>query len=334
MSTSKVLAIAIVALTGLVAFFSWPSKEKLVDPEQQVVEIAPIAEIEAVPIAIIEESPPVRAVSVECTPLKSRSEDKDLPADVDRMAQLFQPYPPTLPFVETIAYTGRVDWVAGRSAYLGDYASHFQTSKHFISRSLHGAGTYLSDRVSKGDRFNVYRKDKQIEFHLVLDLSRLKLWLYCYDKGEDAKILLKTYPVCAGKLDPHSRSGSLTPLGTFAIGNDFAVYDKGVKGNFKNESCEMVTVYGMRWISLGRELAGCTGSSKGLGLHGVPWRRSPSGEELVESRNLIGNYESGGCISLLTEDIEELYAVIVSKPAILHIVEDFIDAKVPGKTLF
>ena len=33
------------------------------------------------------------------------------------------------------------------------------------------------------------------------------------------------------------------------------------------------------------------------------------------------------------EDIEELYAVIVSKPAVIHIVRDFVEAKVPGRVL-
>ena len=95
----------------------------------------------------------------------------------------------------------------------------------------------------------------------------------------------------------------------------------------------MITVYGTRWISLGKELAGCTGSSKGLGLNGAPWKRHPKTGELYEYRECIGKYESGGCITLLSEDIAEIYSVIVSKPAVIHIVSDFIDAKVPGKEI-
>lgn len=325
MSTSKLLMAAAVLLIPIVTFFNWPSKkEKLVAPIVQTVEIE-MGENVAL-VAEPEVSAPAPSL------LKPISDDKELPVDVDLMLLLFQPYPPNLPFVETIAFSGRVEWVSGRAAYLGDYSSHFQTSKHFISRSLHGVGNYLSDIVSKGDRFNVYRKDKQIEFHLVLDLSRLKLWLYSYDKQDQTNILLKTYRVSAGRIDNSRPSGCLTPLGTFAIGNDFAVYAEGVKGNFKNEQREMITVYGMRWISLGKEIAGCSGSSKGLGLHGVPWKRDEA-NHLQEAHDFIGRYESSGSISLLTEDIEELYSVIVSKPAIIHIVRDFTEAKVPGNTI-
>jgi hypothetical protein len=333
MTKSKVIVITLAAFASLVAIFNWPAKKSgTVDVSE--IPIPKInSEVETIEVAIAEPEPICTQEAQELAYLKPISLDEDLPVDVDRMQQLFQPYPPLLSFVETVSFSSKVDWVAGRPAYLGDYASHYQTSKHFISRSLHGMGHYLSDTVSKGNRFNVFRLDKQIEFHLVLDLSRLKMWLFCYHIDENQKILLKTYKVCAGKLNQQSRSGSLTPLGTFAIGNECAVYEEGIKGNFKNETRELISVYGKRWIPLGKEIANCTGSSKGLGLHGAPWELSPETGGLVEKIECMGTYSSGGCIRLLTEDIEELYAVIVSKPAYIHIVKDFIEAKVPGKDL-
>lgn len=333
-SNSKILAISALILSCFVLTFFWTksgSKELPEENEPIHLEASQPEEIALVQEEIIETAPQVvEEIAPIAMAIKPQSDDRNLPQEVDRMNQLFQPYPPLLPIVETVSYSSRVAWVAGRAAYLGDYAAHFQTSKHFISRSLHGIGQYLSDVVSKGDRFNVFRTDKKIEFHLVLDLSRLKLWLYYYDKDDDQKVLLKTYPVCAGRLDSRSVSGSLTPLGTFALGEETAVYKEKMMGLFRNETKEMITVFGSRWIPLGREIAKCTGSCKGLGLQGAPWVRLAGGG-LKEQRDCIGKYESGGCIRLLTEDIEELFAVATSKPAFIHIVKDFFEASVPGK---
>lgn len=335
-SASKALTIGVLAASALVVTFFWIKKapqekglevefvhdeelsiEKVVLPQVELVELAPQCVEEVKPVAMT---------------LKPSSNDQDLPQDVDFVNQLFQPYPPLLPVVETVTYVSRVAWLAGRSAYLGDYAAHYQTSKHFISRSLHGVGHYLSDVVSKGDRFNVFRTDKKIELHLVLDLSRLKLWLYYFDSNADQKVLLKTYPVCAGRLDSRSLSGSLTPLGTYALGGEGAVYQEKMMGLYRNETKEMITVFGSRWIPLGREVARCTASSKGLGLQGVPWVHGSDGK-LKEQRECIGKYESGGCIRLMTEDIEELFALVSSKPTFIHIVKDFFNAQVPGKEI-
>lgn len=323
MSRFKILITLFTSLIVVTVFFNWP-----VPPLNETIQIEHI-EPEAA-ILIPPPSPPI-IPEMSGAPIFSVSNDNQLPCDVDRVNELFQPYSTTLPFIETVVFVSRVDWVCGRPAYLGDYAAHYQTSKHFIARSLRGTGNYLSDVVSKAEKFNVYRKDHPIEFHLVLDLSRLKLWLYCYDREADSKIFLKTYAVCVGKLDTSRKSGSLTPIGTFSIGSEFAVYHEGVKGNFKNEPCEMISVYGKRWIPIGREIAGCSSSCKGLGLHGVPWKRLTDSSCAQEQRSCIGHYETEGSIRLLTEDIEEIYAIIASKPAYLHSVKDFIDAKLPGK---
>ncbi len=327
MTKGKIIGIAIAGLIAVIALFNWPSKKEAssreVIAEEVVFNEEPIEE----EIAVQEEAVPVP--KVETKPFTPISDDSALPPEVDRMAQLFNTCPPLLPIVETISYSGRVPWVTGRSAYLGDYASHYQTSKHFISRSLHGMGNYLSDIVSKGDRFNVLTTDKEIEFHLVLDLARLKIWVYYLDKGDDERVLLKSYPVCAGRLSSSTRSGSLTPLGTYSLGSEIAVYKPGAMGTYKNESKEMISIFGMRWIPFDREIAFCTAACKGLGIHGTPFRHTDSGE-LVEDRDCIGHYESNGCVRLLSEDIEELFAVIISRPSYIHIVRDFAEAKLPG----
>ena len=68
------------------------------------------------------------------------------------------------PIVETITYTSRVPWLKGRPAWIADYASFHQTSRHFIARSLNGKEDYETQKVSPGDTFNVIKKDKSIVF--------------------------------------------------------------------------------------------------------------------------------------------------------------------------
>ena len=316
MSISRVLGVLAFAVVAVYAITFWPKKDPspLAEPGAAEEVIAVIADAEPQEVIAEVEFDETPFLVTQESGLKPLSSDADLPKDVDRMGSLFQPYPPTLPIVETVSYTSKVPWLVGRSAFIGDYASHFQTSKHFISRSLKGVGNYLSDTVSRGDRFNVFKDGKDVEFHLVLDLSRLKLWLYYHDIDENERVLLKCYPVCAGRLDARSPSGSLTPTGVFSLGGEIALYKEGAVGNFQGQPREMVTIFGKRWIPLEREMAQCTGSCRGLGIHGVPWFKHPATGEYIENRACIGNYESSGCIRLLGEDVEEVFAVIVSKP--------------------
>ncbi len=322
MSTSKILAFAGLFLAALFIVLLFPKGGK--------------ARVDEVPSVALQQMPEKFQPSQVEAPsfpeqLTSISSDADLPKEVDLMTKLFSPFPPTLPIVETVSYATRVSWLTGRQAYLGDYAAYFNTSKHFIARSLHGDRNYLLERVRLGDRFNVLHREKQIEFHLVLDLSRLKLWLYAYDEEEDCRYLLKSYPVCAGALSPSCASGSLTPLGLFLIGKekDTAIYKEGVLATWKKEPREMMTVFGVRWIGFAKEIKDCTGSCKGLGFHGVPWRKDDEGR-YIEYRECIGKYQSDGCIRLLSEDIEELYAIVTSRTTYAHIVRDFHQATLPG----
>jgi lipoprotein-anchoring transpeptidase ErfK/SrfK len=76
-------------------------------------------------------------------------------------------------------------------------------------------------------------------------------------------------------------------------------------------------------------VSGCSAPAKGFGLHGVRWVAKSNGE-LLEDRNSIGKYESDGCVRLATEDMEELFAIIITKPSTVELVKDFYDAKIPG----
>ncbi len=109
----------------------------------------------------------------------------------DRIEPLFSASDDAFPYVKTIRYRSRVDWLKGRPAWISDYATHYKTSSHFIARSLHGKGNYYQQDVANGNRFTVLDPEKNIEFYLVVDLSRCKLWFYLYDRDTHKRILLR-----------------------------------------------------------------------------------------------------------------------------------------------
>lgn len=249
----------------------------------------------------------------------------------DRMTELFTPGDPRLPIVETITYKSRVPWLKGRPAWVSDYASHYETSRHFIARSLNGKQDYFKQDVAEGDRFNVLRSDIEIRFHLVIDVSRAKMWFYAHDVEADKRYLLKNYDVELGRLEPSKASGLLTPLGTYTLGSKIAIYKPSSTGFYQGEKTEMIKIFGTRWIPFEKEVANTTAPAKGLGIHGVQWLKDPKTTNLVEQRDSVKKYDSDGCIRLLTEDIEELYAIIITKPTTVELVSDFHEAKLPGK---
>ncbi len=226
-----------------------------------------------------------------------------------------------LPIVETISYTSRVPWLKGKPAWIADYASYFSTSRHFIARSLNGKRDYNTQKVSFGSRFNVFRKDKDIEFHLLLDLSRCKLGFFYLDRDTNERVQVKSYSVGVGRLNEEGNPESLTPLGVYKLGEKVAIYDKGTMGYFEENKIEMIRVFGTRWLPF----------AHGCGLHGAPWIDDEKTGKLVENRASIGQYGSKGCIRLLHEDVEELFAIVITKPTYLHVVNDFNDAQLPGK---
>ncbi|MBI3508348.1 MAG: L,D-transpeptidase [Chlamydiia bacterium] len=250
--------------------------------------------------------------------------------DVDRIGRFFALDSSRLPIVETLSYTSRVPWLEGRPAWIADYATHYETSRHFIARSLNRKRDYFTQKISFGDRFNVLRRDMKIAFHLLIDLSRCRMWFYYFNPESNERVLLKTYRVGVGRVDKNKASGYLTPLGKYQLGEKVTIYKPGTLGFFQDQKTEMIRVFGTRWIPFESEIEGCTESAKGFGLHGAPWSLDPVSGVLVEDRNKIGKYESDGCIRLAQEDIEEIFAIIISKPTTVELVKDFHDAKLPG----
>lgn len=234
----------------------------------------------------------------------------------------------SLPIVETIQYKSRVPWKKGRAAWLVDYASHYKTSLHFILRSLNnGMVDYNTAKTMRdGQLFNVFRADTPFHFYLLADLSRCTMGLYYVLDDTKEQVLLKTYRIGLGRLDSSKTSGSLTPLGKYQLGNKIAMYQPKMKGRYKGSRIEMITVFGTRWIPFEKEIAHCSASAKGFGIHGTPWVYNEA-HQLVDNTSSIGKYESDGCIRLSTSDVEELYSIITSsRPTIIEIVKDSMSA--------
>ncbi|MGE5196032.1 MAG: L,D-transpeptidase [Anaerolineae bacterium] len=292
---------------------------------------------------IKEELVPLKAVSVENSSAKiektpslandqkafsAMSDESGFP-NVDRIHRLFTTGPNKLPIVETITYSTNVPWLKGRPAWIADYASFYSTSRHFIARSLNGKPDYFSQKISPGSRFNVFRKDKDIQFYLLVDLSRCKMAFYYIDMATNERTLLKTYRVGLGRLDENNASKSSTPTGKYKLGSKVAIYKPGIMGLYKDQPTEMIQVFGTRWIPFEQEIEAEV-PAKGYGIHGAPWILNQSRGVLVENRDCIGKYKGDGCVHLALEDMEELFAIIITKPTVVHLVDDFRAAQLPG----
>jgi len=274
----------------------------------------------AVKVYETEDKPKVRGISVES--------NKNLP-DADRIAELFNKHDPKLPIVETITYKPRVSWQKGRPAWLSDYASHYATSRHFIARSLNQKPDYFKQEIAEGDQFNVLKPDVNLNFYLLIDITRSKMWFYYLDLDKNERVLLKTYNVGLGRADHLKLSGLLTPVGKYSLGNKIAIYKPKALGFHNGSQIEMIRVFGTRWIPFEKEVSACSAPAKGFGIHGVPWVLDKKGE-LTEDLQSLGKYESDGCIRLATQDIEELFSILITKPTFVELVKDFYDAKLPG----
>jgi hypothetical protein len=244
--------------------------------------------------------------------------------NVNRIEELFNKGDPKLPIVETITYKSRVSWQKGRPAWLSDYANHYQTSRHFIARSLNGKPDYFKQDLAEGERFNVLRKDKNFRFYLAVDLSRCKMWFYYDDLDVNQRVLLKVYSVGLGRIDETAASGMLTPIGKYSLGNKIAIYKPKMIGPYHGKQIEMIGVFGSRWIPFEKEVSDCSLPAKGFGLHGMPWALTATGER-VEDRSSLGKHASDGCIRLASEDIEELFAIIITKPTLIELVKHYND---------
>lgn len=308
-------------MIGAAAFF----KKK---PQQKLEILSASSQIEEVPLAQAQPLQPV-AVPVTQPTIEERSEEEVLP-DADRIGRLFALDSSRLPIVETISYTSRVPWLKGRPAWIADYASYYSTSRHFIARSLNRSTDYFTQKVSPGDRFNVFKRDKDIQFHLLIDLSRCRMWFYYIDSQANERVLLKSYRIGVGRVDSKTASGFLTPTGKYQLGDKIAIYKPSTIGFFQDRKIEMIRIFGTRWIPFDKELEGCSENARGFGIHGAPWVQDPSTGQLHEDRTKIGKYDSDGCIRLSSEDMEELFSIVITKPTTVELVKDYRDAKLPG----
>ena len=241
---------------------------------------------------------------------------------------LFSTVFPRAPWVQTVSYSSRVSWKPGRAAWISDYARHFNTSTHFISRSLARRKVYNREDVSNGDRFNVFKEGVNINFHLLIDSVSKSCWLFLHDTDSSQRVLLNTYKVGLGRMDADSPSGMLTPYGTYLLGKRRATFNSSSTGLHKSKKVRMMTVFGTRWIPFDKEIGRCTHPAKGFGVHGAPF--NPVNEDLVEDVSSIGGNESDGCIRFKQEDVEEIYAIVVSHPTYVHIVNDLNEVDLPG----
>ncbi len=317
MSIPKVMLIGALVLFSGIGILAFSKKKSKAPPAVE----APVQNKPTVSAP----TAPKQAIAVSNKPVP----ELDLP-NIDRISQLFTTGSTKLPIVETITYSSSVPWLKGRPAWVADYAVYYGTSKHFIARSLNNAPDYFSQNVRPGSKFNVFKKDKNIEFHLVADISHLKLAFYYLDRGTGERVLLKTYPLGLGRVDPSKPSGTLTPLGSYSLGDKVASYKEGVTGFFHDQKTEMIRVFGTRWIPFDQEVGGSFESAKGYGIHGAPWVVDQKTGQLVENRDVIGRFDSDGCIRMLQEDMEELYAIVVTKPTFVHIVKKIQDIALPG----
>ncbi|MGK5594235.1 MAG: L,D-transpeptidase [Parachlamydiaceae bacterium] len=336
MSLAKILLITAIILFGLIGGAAFFKKSKKQDPisydptPELVVEEIELAQdflpnsAKSTPPSSQKEEEPLQEQTTE-TPTDDLNISVDQDDEEDRIEEFFNRVDPRLPIVETLTYKSRVNWLKGRPAWLSDYAAHYETSRHFIARSLNGKPDYLKQDIAEGDRFNVLRKDLNYQFHLVIDISTCKMRFYYIDLDSKDRVLLKTYRVSLGRSDSKKASGLLTPLGRYEVGSKVAIYKPNVMGFHKGQRIEMIRTFGTRWIPFEKEISDCTEPAKGFGLHGVPWVQE--GNKLVEDSASLGKYESDGCIRLATPDIEEIFAIIITKPTTVELVKNFSQAK-------
>jgi lipoprotein-anchoring transpeptidase ErfK/SrfK len=327
MGKSKNFVVGITLLFGVIGTIGYLKKKELPKEASETIVATLLPTIQEVKIA----EPIVQKVILPPKPtLKEPAQAVATSPELDRVPLLFTLDSSKLPFVETISYTSRVPWLKGRAAWISDYASYYETSRHFIARSLNKKADYFSQKVGPGDRFNVFKKDKNIRFHLLVDLEENKMRFYCIDQDAGERMLLKTYKVGSGRSDAQKKSGYLTPVGKYELGSRIAVYKPGTMGLFKEQKTEMIRVFGTRWIPFAKELEGCSEPAKGFGIHGAPWTLDSATGQIVEDLSVIQKHDSDGCLRLAKEDIEELFAIIVSKPTTVEIVQHFADTTLPG----
>lgn len=316
-----ILAIVLFGSIGIAVLF----KDKTAQ-QAKTNEVVLGTEVREVVIPIAPPPPAAAKITADAAVQRPRS----LP-EADRVAEFFNRGIAQFPIVQTITYKSRVSWLQGRPAWLADYSSHFHTSRHFIARSLNGKPDYYKQDVVEGDRFNILHPDKNIEFYLLVDVPRAKMWFYYLDQDTKERVLVKSYDVGVGRMDSASPSGYLTPLGKFSLGDRTAVFKPKMMGFHNGQRIEMMTVFGSRWIPFEAEVEGCTSPAKGFGLHGIPWNRDEASGKFTEDTSGLGRHVSDGCIRMATADMEELYSIIISRPTTVDLVRDYFEVELPGE---
>ena len=322
MSFARIFIVLVLSLFGFIGFKAVQKKRAKTDVEMisRKEEVYSSQEETAPKLLISHKENSIKHDSVRAMQTAKKMQDDDQDEKVDRVWQLFTIGKDKLPIVETVTYSSRVSWIKGRPAWIADYASHYMTSRHFIARSLNGKVDYFTQKVAPGDRFNVLRTDKNINFYLLVDLSRLKMWFYYLDLDQNEKVLLKTYKIGAGRMNEDGES--ITPTGKYLLGDKIAIYKPGTVGYFQNQTIEMIQVFGTRWMPFKEEIGECQKPAKGYGIHGAPCYMDQDNKDLIEMKDSIGQFDSDGCLRLLKEDVEELFSIVITRPTIVEIVKD------------
>lgn len=231
------------------------------------------------------------------------------------------------PIVETLSYKSHVSWKRNRLAWLIDYSNYYKTPLGFIYRSLTGNCDAEPSAIADGMQFNVFRRELDFRFHLVVSLSSCRLRLYYVIPQERRVVFLKSYQVCVGRKETSRASGSLTPVGLYQLGSKVASFRPRMMGSYKGRQVELMQVFGTHWIPFEKALEGCSEPAKGYGIHGTPMVRNSQEGELVEDTSSIGHYESDGCIRLAGKDMKELFSVISTRTTYVEIVQSFQQSK-------
>lgn len=325
LSFSKLFVRGTVLLFIIMGFMAWIKKDnpaKNLNPKKE-------GKLQKLPRQILEKKknflevkePKTSNVSPVNNRLEKKSSSVASPVRKDSIYRFFTRGTDKFDFIETIKYTSRVSWLKARPAWIADYASHYNTSRHFIARSLNKKEDYDSQKVCIADQFNVFKVDYFLEFQLVANLATCTMDFYCIHGSDRKKEFVKTYKISVGRPDEHSSSGYLTPLGKFTLGEKIAVYRSGVFNFFQNQRTEMIQVFGTRWLPFDKEIGECTDGARGYGLHGLPFRVSENGD-LVEEIELQGTQTSDGCLRLKKSDIEELFSIVITKPTTIEIINE------------
>ncbi len=318
---STLMVFAIIAIFGVRKQLVAGGEELALDAAEEEIFAAPDSGQE-----IIVTAPP-SSLNEANNPLLLIAKSEVKFPEIDRVGELFTMGRKKMPIVETVDYTGHAEWL-DRQVWVADYAREYNTSRHFIARSLNGKPDYFNQKVMKGSTFNVFKKDANINFYLLIDLARKRAGLYCYDLDANERVHLKTYRISVGALDSRQPSGCLTPAGRYLLGEKIAIYKPESVGYYKNQQVEMVRVFGTRWIPFQEEVV-TGGSGHGFGLQGLPWNEVAG--ELVESRESIEGYNTFGSIRFLQEDMEEFFSIVITKKTFALVTPDFTQVELPGK---